>query len=114
MAKKTITQQAEALSDEVKEKFSQMARDGNSITDIAEKFKQPYAVVQTCLWQSGTLPWLGAKIIITRRLRSLSTARRQGDRDRLVSEIDEQVDYLYYAARQLAAQMERVKKLLRK
>ena len=54
-----------------------------SITDMAGKLGLDYKVIQTYLWQSGTLPWQGVKSIITRRVRSVKTPRKQVDRHRL-------------------------------
>ena len=108
----TVSDRIAALPQGVKRQFVQAALDGDSITNMSERFRLEYAVVQAYLWQEGTLPWQGAKTIISRRLRSLRSATRRPDRDRLVDEIAEQVDYLYYAARQLHAQLEKVKKSL--
>ena len=78
---------------------------------MAGKLGLDYKVIQTYLWQSGTLPWQGAKGIITRGLRSIKSARKQADRDRLVEYIKEQVDYLYYAAKELQTRSDKVKSL---
>lgn len=110
--KKTINRQATALPDVVKAKLRQLALDGKPITVMAEKSKLEYAVVQAYLWQSGNLPWQGAKNIIARRLRSLRSASKRAARDVLADDIQEQVNYLYYAARQLGAQLDKVKKSL--
>ena len=107
---KTINDQAAALSNELKTQLIQLARDGKSIGYIAKTHGLDYAVVQTYLWQSGNLPWRGAKTIITRRLKALKNATRRQERDHLIADIEEQVDYLYYAARQLIAQIDKVKK----
>lgn len=112
MTKMTVNQKVAALPNSIKKQLIQLAYDGESITSMADRFKLDYGVVQTHLWQSGTLPWRGAKVIIARRLRSLRSATKRDERDRLVNEIAEQVDYLYYAARQLGDQLARVKKLL--
>ena len=91
--------------------MSNGAKGGESITDMAGKLGLGYKVIQTYLWQSGTLPWQGAKSIITRRLRSVKSARKQADRDRLVEDTKEQVDYLYYAAKELQIRWVKVKSL---
>ena len=78
---------------------------------MAGKLGLDYKVIQTYLWQSGTLPWQGVKSIITRRLRSVKSSRKQADRDRLVEDIKEQVDYLYYAAKELQTRWDKVKSL---
>ena len=78
---------------------------------MAGRLGLDYKVIQTYLWQSGTLPWQGAKSIITRRLRSVKSARKQADRDRLVEDTKEQVDYLCYAAKELQTRWDKVKSL---
>lgn len=112
MARITVNDKVAALPEDVKKQLVQAALDGESITEMAERLKVEYSVVQAYLWQEGTLPWRGAKTIISRRLRSLRSARRQSDRDDLVDDVKERVDYLYYAARQLQAQLDKVKKSL--
>ncbi len=112
MPRVTINDKVAGLSDAVKQKLEQRARDGESISAMAGEFGLDYAIVQTYLWNAGTLPWRGAKVIITRRLRSLRAATKRGDRERLADEVREQVDYLYYAARQLQDQLERAKRSL--
>ena len=91
--------------------MSDGAKGGASITDMAGRLGLDYKVIQAYLWQSGTLPWQGAKSIITRRLRSVKSARKQADRDRLVEDTKEQVDYLYYAAKELQTRWVKVKSL---
>ena len=91
--------------------MSDGAKGGASITDMAGRLGLDYKVIQTYLWQSGTLRWQGAKSIITRRLRSVKSARKQADRDRLVEDTKEQVDYLCYAAKELQTRWDKVKSL---
>jgi hypothetical protein len=113
MAQKTANQQAEELSDNTKLKLRDWALAGKTIVYMVEKTGIAYPVIQTYLWQSGNLPWKGAKNIIARRLRSLSTATRRQSREDLVDDIRGQVDYLYYAACHLRDQLDKVKKSLR-
>ena len=112
LARVTVRDRVAALADSQKQQICQMARDGHSIVEIADRFKLDYGVVQALLWAQGTLPWQGSKAIITRRLRSLMGARRQERRGQLIKEIQQQVDYLYYAARQLQAQLDRAKRAM--
>lgn len=106
-----MKQRVEAISNKKREQLIQAARDGESITSMSNRLEADYAVVQALLWRSGTLPWQGAKAIITRRLRSLRSATRRSDRDRLVDDVIEQVDYLYFAARELQTRWDKVKSL---
>ena len=112
MAKMTVNYRVDALSDEVRQELIDGAMAGKSITDMSRRLRVEYRVVQRLLWQSGTLPWRGAKIIISKRLGSLRAATKRDDRDRLVDELAEQVDYLYYAARHLQDRFDKVKKLV--
>ena len=112
MAKITVNDRVNALSDEVRQELIDGAIAGKSITEMSTRFNVEYHVVQRLLWQSGTLPWRGAKTIISKRLVSLRAATKRDDRDRLVGELAEQVDYLYYAARHLQDQFDKVKKLV--
>ena len=112
MAKATVNDKVNALSDDVRQELIDGAVAGESITAMSNRLNVEYHVAQRLLWQSGTLPWRGAKTIIGRRLRSLRAATRRPDRDRLVDELAEQVDYLYYAARNLQDQLAKVKNLV--
>jgi len=110
LATKTTASKGSALSKAQKTRIVEMARSGKSIVEISKKSGLDYPVVQTCLWQAGTLPWQGAKTVISRRLRSLRSATRRERRDALVEEVAQQVNYLYYAARQLQSRLEKVKR----
>ncbi len=112
MPNTTIRDKVASLSENVKKQLIQGAYNGESITSMSEKFNIDFHVIQHLLCQSGTLPWQGAKTIISRRLRSLKSAARRADRERLVEEVAEQIDYLYYAARKLQTKMERMKSLI--
>ncbi len=85
------------------------ASNGETITSMSKRLGVDYYVVQTLLWDAGTLPWQGAKSIISRRLKSLKSATRRADRERLAEDLQEQVDYLYYAAKNLKKQLDNVK-----
>lgn len=113
MPRRTVRDRVAALPARQKQAISQMARGGRSIVEIARRYKLDYSVVQALLWEQETLPWQGSKAIITRRLRSLRTATRRESRDKLVEDVKEQVDYLYYAATQLRARLDKVKKSIR-
>ena len=112
MAKTTINDKVNGLSDELRQELIDGAMAGESITAMSKRLNVEYSVAQRLLWQSGTLPWQGAKTIIGRRLRSLRAAGRRPDRDRLVDELAEQVDYIHYAARNLQNQLAKVKTLV--
>ena len=113
MVKVTVNEKVKAIPETKKEQIRELIRTGKSIVDICDKLKLDYPVVQTFLWEEGTLPWQGAKKIITLRLRRLRGATKQEDRELLAEEIREQVDYLYYAAKHLSSQLEKVKRSLK-
>ena len=113
MPRRTVRDRVAALPARQKQAISQMAQGGRSIVEIARRYELDYSVVQALLWEQETLPWQGSKAIITRRLRSLRTATRRESRDELVEDVKEQVDYLYYAATQLRARLDKVKKSIR-
>lgn len=112
MAKKTLNQKVDALPNDTKEQIRGKIGRGESISSISDDLGQEYAVVQTFCWREGILPWTGAKNYVTRRLNRLGQTRRQSDREQLVNEIREKVDYIYYAAKELTRQKEKVKKSL--
>jgi hypothetical protein len=112
MARITLRDQAANLPAKTRDELIESASNGESITSMVERLGVGYDVVQTLLWDEGTLPWQGAKSVISRRLKSLRAASRRADRDRLADELGEQVDYLYYAARNLKAQLDKVKALI--
>jgi hypothetical protein len=113
MAKVTVNEKVKVLPEPTKEKIRELIGTGKSIVDICDKLKLDYPVVQTFLWEEGTLPWQGAKRIIAIRLRQLTGATKREDRERLTGEIHEQVDYLYYAAKHLSDQLEKVRSSLK-
>ena len=109
MAKLNVRGRAANLSESTRDELIKAAESGETITSMSKRLRVDYDVVQTLLWDAGTLPWQGSKRIISLRLRSLKSARRQPDRERLVEELREQVDYLYYAAKNLKRQLDSVK-----
>jgi hypothetical protein len=113
MAKITVNEKVKAIPEPKKQQIRDLISAGKSIMDISKRLKLEYPVVQTFLWQEGTLPWQGAKKIITLRLQRLRNATKQEARERLAEDIKEQVDYLYYAAKQLSSQLQKVKRALR-
>jgi len=113
MAKATINERARAMPEPKKRQIRELISHGKSIVDICSRLKLDYAVVQTFLWEEGSLPWQGAKKIISLRLRQLRSATKREERERLTDEVRQQVDYLYYAAKRLSGQIETIKKSLK-
>ncbi len=112
MPRRTVRDRVAALPARRRQAISQMARRGRSIVEIASRYKLDYGVVQALLWEQETLPWQGSKAIITRRLNSLKTATRQERRAELIKDVEEQVDYLYYAAKESQARLDKIKKTI--
>ncbi len=110
MAKRSVQSRVASLPKAQKTRISRMALSGRSIVEIAERHKLDFGVVQAVLWEQGTLTLQGSKSLISRRLRSLRAATRQEDRAALVRDVQAQVDYIYYAAKRLQAQREKVRK----
>lgn len=113
MAKITLSEKVKAIPEPKKQQIRELIGTGKSIVDICRRLNLDYPVVQTFLWQEGTLPWQGAKTIITRRLKKSISATKREDRELLADEIGVQVDYLYYVAKQLSNQLEKVKRSLK-
>ena len=112
MKKPTVNQKVEMLSDTVQEQIRDAIRKGESIRSISDQTGEEYAVVQSFCWREGILSLTGAKVYATLRLNKLVGARRQEDREKLVEEIKEKVNYIYDVARELTRQKEKVKKAL--
>lgn len=112
MAKKTVDQRVDELAHDTKERIREKIGRGQSISRICEDLDHDYGIVARFCWREGILPWGGAKRYITLRLNKLKQATRQTEREKLAEEIREQVDYIYYAARQLTLQKERAKRSL--
>ena len=113
MVKVTINKRARGIPESKKQQIREFISRGKSIVDICSRLKLDYPVVQTFLWEEGTLPWQGAKRVISLRLRRLRSATKREDRERLTDEVREQVDYLYYAAKRLSGQIEMIRKSLK-
>ena len=109
MAKLTVRGKAAQLGKAKQDELINAASNGETITSMSKRLGVDYDVVQTLLWDAGTLPWQGAKSIIARRLKSLRSATRRPDREQLADDLKEQVDYLYYAAKNLKKQLDHVK-----
>ena len=99
-----------------KKRIEKMAREGRSFGDIVyalTKSYDRYAEVQQHCWSSGCLNWQGAKKMISLRLKRLPQKRMSKDeRKRLIQEIQEYVDYLYYCGRDLQKKVRAARRAL--
>lgn len=112
MKKPTVNQKVDMLPSTIQDQIRDAIGKGESIRSISDETGEEYAVIQSFCWREGILSLTGAKNYATRRLNRLVAARRQDDREQLVEEIKEKVNYIYYAARELTRQKEKAKKSL--
>ena len=89
------------------EKAKQMGDAGRTIAQISKELGVDYWLV----W-NHVRSWQGTKWVITNRLKQLAKEQDHADRERMVNEIAECVDYLYYQGKQLGSQVERARKVL--
>ncbi len=74
----------------------QMARDGKPISKIRDVLQVDYDTIWAYLNSRGAYSWIGAKSIVTRRLKSLVAESDKAGRQDLADEARHMVDYLYY------------------
>ena len=89
------------------EKAKQMAGVGKTIAQISEELGVDWRLV----W-GHVRSRQGTKQIISRRLKRLINEQDQSEREQLVNEVAECVDYLYYQGKSLGSQVERARKAL--
>jgi len=95
------------------DKAEQMARQGKPITKIQEKLNvENYDELWDYLNSIGAYSWIGAKSIVTRRLKSLVVEPKRARRQELADEARHMVDYLYYQGVDQARILGKVKKAL--
>ena len=95
------------------DKAEQMARQGKPITKIQEKLNvENYDEIWAYLNSIGAYSWIGAKSIVTRRLKSLVVEPKRARRQELADEARHMVDYLYYQGVDQARILGKVKKAL--
>ncbi len=100
------------MPQELLDQAEQMARDGKPITKIQEILGGNYDEIWTHLNSVGAYSWIGAKSIITRRLKSLVVESDRARRQELANEAKHMVDYLYYQGVEQAGILGKVKKAL--
>ena len=94
-------------ADDLKKIARQMAKEGKTITAIAEHLGISWNEVR-----GYTYGWLGAKTRITNRLNKLASEPDPEKRKKLVEEADGYVDFLYDAAKHLRSQVDGARKSL--
>ena len=92
------------------DKAEQMARAGKPISKIVESLGVDYDDIWGYLNSIGAYSWIGAKSIITRRLKSLVAENNRPRRQDLAREARHMVNYLYYQGVEQARILDKVKK----
>jgi len=100
------------ISQELLDQAEQLARAGKPISKIQEVLQVDYDEIWAYLNSIGAYSWIGAKSIITRRLKSLVADTDRARRQDLVHEAQHMVDYLYYQGVEQASVLDKVKKAL--
>ena len=100
------------LNKEICERAEQMARSGEPISRIAQELKVDYDAIKDYLYSRRAYAWIGAKRIITIRLKSLINENDKAKRKVLADEAREMIDYLYYEGTELSKKVLRTKKIL--
>ena len=101
------------IPQETLDEAEQMARAGKMISKIAYTLEVNYNEIKDYLYSIGVYSWLGAKGIITRRLKSLVVENNRARRQELANEANEMVDYLYYQGITQAKTLDKVKKAIK-
>ena len=94
-------------NDGVKKRAREMAKEGKNITTISRELELGWNEVA-----GYTLSWLGAKKRITNRLTRLAREADPVKREKLASEADNYVDFLYDAAKGMRQQVDNARKAL--
>lgn len=100
------------IPQELLDRAEQMARDGKPISKIQETLHADYNEIWAYLNSIGAYSWIGAKRIITLRLRSLVAETDRARRQELADEARHMVDYLYYQGVKQARILDKVKRAL--
>jgi len=98
------------------EMIVKMINKGERFNRIAEKLGGhcSWQDIQTFCWQAKQMSWQGSKNMIARRLKRLELAGQKQERVKLVTEIDDRVNYLYNCAKEMKARLDEVEKFMKK
>ena len=88
----------------------QMVGEGRTIVQICENLDLEWKDVAQYLYSVDKTSWLGAKRIISKRLKSLEKQNDASARIKLAEEADKWVDYLYYSAKRLGDKVEKTRR----
>ena len=96
------------MQDSIKDRAQRMAHEGRDAIDISKELGISYVEV----WDLVPGSWRGSKTMITNRVNQLVKESDPAARERLVSEVKEQLDFLYESGRQLARKVASARKTL--
>ena len=96
------------MTDAMKEQALQMAREGKTVAAISRELGVDYWTV----WSHVPYSWMGAKKIITGRLKRLIRENNQATRKQLVKEADAFINRIYDDAKRLGRRIDRARKAL--
>ena len=100
------------IAQELLDQAEEMARAAKPISKIRETLHVDYDEIWGYLNSIGAYSWIGAKRIVSRRLKSLVAETDRARRQELADEAGHMVDYLYYQGVKQARVPEKVKKAL--
>ena len=95
-----------------KERVEQMVGQGKTIVQICEEMDLEWKEVAQFLYSVDKTSWLGAKKVITNRLKSLIKENEESTRKDLAKEAAKWIDYLYYDGKRLSHQVEQARKAM--
>lgn len=98
------------MDDFQKEQIEKMVQEGKTIVEVCDELGLEWRGVADYLHSVDKRSWLGAKKVITLRLKSLVKESDPKKREDLAAEADKWVDYLYYDGKRLGQQVDRARR----
>ena len=92
--------------------IERLAREGKSIHEIGERTDSAYTydTIQAFMWEHDCITLQGAKKAISIRTRKLIRTTKREEREALVAEIDDFVQYIYYAGKYTQRKLDNARK----
>ena len=98
------------MDDHTIEQVEQMIREGKTIVEVCDTLNLEWRDVSEYLHSVDKRSWVGAKKLITNRLKSLVKENDPEKRENLAAEADKWIDYLYYDGKRLGQQVDRARR----
>ena len=98
------------MDDHTIEQVERMIREGKTIVEVCDTLNLEWRDVSKYLHSVDKRGWIGAKKVITNRLKSLVKENDPEKREKLAAEADKWVDYLYYDGKRLGQQVDRARR----